>query len=221
MTSLYVNVYLGQTRAAGWIRKLEEFGFGEMCVRGELPPRRHPWAFDNGAFKDWKAGRAFDVDAYERDLAWLDLRQNVSPDFIVVPDIVAGGMNSLHFSNAWRPRLLRYKVPLYIPVQDGMPFDIVPGLARAYDGLFVGGTVEWKLRTAETWIRRAHAHGMKCHVGQMGTENRARAAIRWGADSIDSALPLWADANLRRFLRGLRPAASRELALGESREGAA
>jgi hypothetical protein len=40
---------------------------------------------------------------------------------------------------------------------------------------------------------------------------RVRWAQRIGADSIDSALPLWSDANLDRFLGALEPTKQHEL----------
>jgi hypothetical protein len=201
---IYVNVYVGQSRAAGWIRRLEAYGFGEMCVRGELPPRRTPWAYDNGAFRDFTAGKPFDVAKFERDLETI-WRSNVRPDFMVVPDIVAGGLPSLEFSLSWLPKLKPHGVPLYLAVQDGMtPTDVAPHATKV-DGLFVGGSLEWKVQTAKQWIDFAHGCDRKCHVGRMGTETRARAALRWGADSIDSCLPLFSEDNLKRFLRGLNP----------------
>ncbi len=67
------------------------------------------------------------------------------------------------------------------------------------------------MKTGLAWCNFAHAHGLKCHIGRMGTENKARAAFRWGVDSIDSALPLWSENNLKRFLRGFKPALSGQL----------
>jgi len=63
----------------------------------------------------------------------------------------------------------------------------------------------WKLRSAREWVRLAHRHGIKAHVGRVGTERRVAWARRIGADSIDSCLPLWSEENLERFLRGLGP----------------
>jgi hypothetical protein len=45
----------------------------------------------------------------------------------------------------------------------------------------------------------------------VGTPDRVRWARRIGADSIDSALPLWSSDNLARFLRALEPEPQREL----------
>lgn len=77
-----MNVYIGQTRAAGWIRLLESYGFGEMCVREEVPPRRQPWAFDNGAFKDFSAGKPFNLKKYEAalDYVWLHAKTKALVD---------------------------------------------------------------------------------------------------------------------------------------------
>jgi len=117
---------------------------------------------------------------------------------------VAGGLESLAFSLTWRPHLATI-APLYLAVQDGMvDADVVPHL-EGFAGLFVGGTLPWKLRSAREWVRLAHRHGIKAHVGRVGTERRVAWARRIGADSIDSCLPLWSEENLERFLRGLGP----------------
>ncbi len=59
-----MKVYVGQSRASKAIAALAEAGFGECVQRGEGLPRRLPWFMDNGAFRDWKAGRSFDGDAF-------------------------------------------------------------------------------------------------------------------------------------------------------------
>lgn len=198
-----MRVYLGQTRSEGWCHTLRAYGFGEMTTRREYPPRRRPYAFDNGAFKDWVAGKPFDVAAYEAALEKVRADPG-RPDFLVVPDIVAGGLESLRFSLSWVDRLWGV-APLYLVVQDGMSeADVLPELGP-FSGVFVGGSPAWKHRTAEDWVRFAHAHGLRCHIGRMGTEKKARAALRWGADSIDSCTPLWSETNLRNFLRGFEP----------------
>lgn len=210
---IYVRTYIGQTRAAGWIQTLESYGFAEMVCRGELPSRRQPWAFDNGAFKDWKSGKPFNFKRYEQDIDWIWLHAKTRPDFIVAPDIVAGGLESLALSLSWVGKLDQLG-PVYLVVQDGMePSDVIAPL-EFFAGLFVGGTVEWKHRTAAGWIALAHQFKKKAHIGRMGTEKKVRAALRWGADSIDSCLPLWSAANLSRFMRGFHPTHTREFDLG-------
>jgi len=174
-----------------------------MCVRGEFPPRRRPWAFDNGAYKDWTAGRVFQAAEFMEDVDSIRAA-GVRPDFLVVPDIVAGGRESLKFSNCWVPKLAGV-APLYLAVQDGMAEgDVAASVDKhPYAGVFVGGTLKWKVATGERWVRFAHELHMRCHIGRVGTFNRTRWARRIGADSIDSALPLWSEENLQRFLAGL------------------
>jgi hypothetical protein len=175
-------------------------GWGEMTCRGELPSRRQPWAYDNGAFVDWRRGQRFNADAFEADMDRLPSLSN--PDFIVVPDIVAGGPLSLGFSLAWRD-MLDGLAPLYLAVQDGMTTEDVAPFVDDFAGLFVVGTLPWKLRTGTSWVSLAHAHERPCHIGRVGTMERVQWARRIGADSIDSCLPLWSEDNLARFVAGL------------------
>jgi hypothetical protein len=194
-------VYIGQTKGRRMRAILDTHGWGEMCVREEYPPKREPWAFDNGAFKDWRNGKPFDTRRYELALERLAL-DGRRPDFLVVPDIIAGGKASLDFSARW-VESLRPLAPLYLVVQDGMePDDVVPFL-RPYAGIFVGGQLEWKLRTGAMWVEFAHSYGRACHIGRAGTPKRARWCRRIGVDSIDSALPLWSFAKMAAFVHAV------------------
>lgn len=210
---IYVNVYVGQTRAQGWIRLLESYGFGECVGPGEFPPRRVPYFTDNGAFVAWQAGKDFNATKFEALLEGV-WRHHVSPDFMVAPDIVAGGLASLALSVAWLPKMLPLKRPVYLVVQDGMEPTDVKAELEPFAGVFVGGSLQWKLKTARDWVDFAHINQRKCHIGRMGTTGRVRAALRWGADSIDSCLPLFSQGNLERFLRGFRPTGELDLPLG-------
>ena len=195
--------YVGQTRGAKLTAQLNEYGFGECTVREEFPPRRFPWFWDNGAFRDFTAGVPFGSRRYESALDKLSTSP-LRPDFVVAPDIVAGGLASLRFSESWAARLAWLGLPVYLVVQDGMTeSDVAPALSP-YAGVFVGGSLGWKLRTSPRWVEFAHLHNRRCHIGRMGTRDRVRAARRWGADSIDSCTPLWSAANLARFVAGFR-----------------
>lgn len=195
--------YVGQTRAAKLSAQLTELGFGECTVREEFPPRRFPWFFDNGAFRDFTKGVGFLESRYQAALDKLSA-SSLRPDFVVAPDIVAGGLASLRFSESWASRLAHLGLPVYLVVQDGMTEADVRDALTPYAGVFVGGSLGWKLRTAPRWVEFAHLHGRQCHIGRMGTRDRVRAARRWGADSIDSCTPLWSAANLARFVAGFR-----------------
>jgi hypothetical protein len=195
--------YVGQTRGEKLIERLRALGIGECTVRGELPPRRAPWFYDNGAYSDWTAGRAFDGLKFQNDIDRIRRGEiDTPPDFVVAPDQVAGGVRSLEVSLLWIDRL--EGLPLYLAVQDGMrPSDVLPVL-DVFAGIFVGGTLPWKLATGPQWVDIAHAQGLRCHVGRVGTVPRVDWARTIGADSIDSSLPLWSEGNLQAFVGALK-----------------
>jgi queuine/archaeosine tRNA-ribosyltransferase len=56
-------------------------------------------------------------------------------------------------------------------------------------GLFVGGSVKWKWRTAKTWCDYAHENKIKCHIGRVGTIKDYIKAESCGADSVDGLGP--------------------------------
>lgn len=216
----FVNVFIGQTRGANWIRRLEELGFGEMVQPAEFPPRRHPFAFDCDRFGMWRRGEQGQPEAEARwaarheqalDAVW---RHNIRPCMLIVPDFVADWARSVPMTLEWLPRVQRLG-PCYLSVQDGADLGEVGTLlkAHAFSGVFVGGSLDWKVRTGGAWVALSHALGLKCHIGRVGTVKRVRWASRIGADSIDSCLPLWGEGNLRRFLSGLQPPATMELDL--------
>lgn len=138
-----------------------------------------------------------------------------APDFLVLPDIVGGGLASLELSLSWLPRLSGVAPP-YLAVQDGMPEEAVSRSCAGITGIFVGGTLQWKLRTAAAWVALAHRLEMRCHIGRVGTVDRLRWARRIGADSIDSSLPLWSRENMDRFLLGLSESPQVEFAFAPS-----
>jgi hypothetical protein len=209
-----VIAYVGQTRSRALIARLDALGIGECVVRGELPPRRPGRFFhDCGAYRDWRAARPFDVARWMRDMRWMSYR-GLRPDFVVVPDVVAGGAASLAWSALWRDAVPA-EFPAYLAVQDGMTIDEVAAELDRYDGLFVGGTLDWKLATGGAWVSLAHAHGKRCHVGRVGTAARIQWARSIGADSIDSCLPLRHEEHLVAFVAALvaspEPAPRRDL----------
>lgn len=157
------------------------------------------WCYDNLAFSDWKSGARFDDAAFVQDvLSILDLPPCRRPDFAVLPDVVAGGAESLALSLSWLHRLGRMHIRWALAVQDGMCPEGIPWEAP-FDVLFVGGSTTWKLSTARQWCMAAHAHEKRVHIGRMGSARRVRWARSIGVDSIDSALPLWSESNLAAF----------------------
>jgi hypothetical protein len=197
-----MKAYVGQTRSRRLLQWLINAGYGECTNRSELPPRRHPWFYDNGAFSDWKSGKEFDAEAFKKGLEFIQ-QYDRKPDFIVAPDIVAGGQGSLERSVAWRERV-QLVAPAYLAVQDGMREGVVEKALGLFDGIFIGGTLSWKVKTGEAWVNLAHAQDKPCHAGRVGTKNRVRWALRVGIDSIDSCFPLWSERSLQEFHFAMR-----------------
>lgn len=142
------------------------------------------YAVDNGAFSAWKNGVRWDEQPFKHVLKRA-LEAATPPDFVVAPDRVAGGRESLEYSFRWLvdlPAGLRY----YVAVQDGMTVHDVERHLPSFAGIFVGGTMSWKLRTSESWVALAHSWGKLCHIGRVGPMSRILWASRIGADSIDS-----------------------------------
>ena len=158
---------------------------------------------DNGAFSDWRAGRDWDERAWLLDLEHAAADSEGRPEFVVAPDAVGSGLTSLRLSVRWLPRIRASGLQAYLAVQDGMTAADVRAGCEGFAGLFVGGTLPWKLHTAHAWTDLAHELGLLCHVGRVGGARRVRWAREIGADSIDSSLPLWSRENLRVFLAAL------------------
>lgn len=197
-----MRVYVGQCRGKRFIRILSEAGIGECTQRDEFPPRRTPWFLDNGAFKDWTAGKPFDATEWRAAVAACRAGP-VAPEFVVTPDLVAQGWDSLAFSVEHVGELAGLRP--YLVTQDGMESDVCAVQRAAKDhgfaGMFVGGSLEWKLSTAVLWVDAAHAVGLPCHIGRVGNANRLRWAREIGADSVDSCQPLWCVDYLLAFVR--------------------
>lgn len=142
-------------------------------------------AIDNGAWGAHQSGKPWSADAFRRCFE----RHGPGSDFVVAPDIVAGGQASLNMSRLWLPELLGVdalaKSSILIAVQDGMtPRDVEP-LIGGRVGLFLGGSTDWKLETMAQWGAFAAERGVWFHVARVNTTRRTSMAIAAGAWSID------------------------------------
>jgi hypothetical protein len=142
-----------------------------------------PYALDNGAWSDFQTGRAFDEESFERLLEKL----GVNADFVVLPDIVAGGIRSLELSVRWLNRTLSICPLVLIAVQDGMELADLAPLISPSVGIFLGGSTEWKLQRMEDWGRFCAERRVYYHVARVNTLRRTRLAAAAGATSIDGS----------------------------------
>lgn len=143
-------------------------------------------AADNGAWADYRAGREFDDDAYDRFLDWL-ARQLLTPDWLVLPDIVAAGPRSLALSMRYLNRCLSVGPLVLIAVQDGMTLDDLAPLVGPSVGIFLGGSTEWKIATMAMWGGFCAERGVYYHVARVNSTKRMALAAAAGAHSIDGS----------------------------------
>lgn len=144
-----------------------------------LPPLA--WALDNGAWSAHRAGRPFNGEQFLQAL----LRWGHDADWVVLPDVVAGGLPSLVLSLQWRPQVAKVARLMLLPVQDGMEAsDVAPHVGPGC-GIFVGGSTEWKWRTLPTWGALAARAGAYLHVGRVNSARGIRKCAEVGAHSCD------------------------------------
>jgi len=179
-----MKVYTGNDGKLSAIRICNENGWG-MFHSAKYDARPYQYhALDNGAFQAWVTGRIWDPEPFIDALTKYE-EKGPALDFVVVPDIVAGGLESLKFSIGWLDRL-DTKSRKYLAVQDGMTENDILPIIKRFGGLFVGGTLDWKYMTSKTWTDIAHRSGLPCHIGRVGVWDKIVWASRIGADSIDS-----------------------------------
>ncbi len=176
------------TGAIEVINKAQKDNVGILMVEGWKNPDRWPYyAIDNGTYSAWVNGREWDPIPFLRTVRKAR-EYSRKPDFVVCPDIVAGGKDSLIHSINWI-KVLPKDLPYYLAVQDGMELPLVRNAIteNGFFGIFVGGTTDWKIKTAETWCRLAGELQIKCHIGRIGVGKKIVWAERIGADSVDSS----------------------------------
>lgn len=167
---------LAVLRAAGWGLLISRSG--EWRTEGF-----DRYVLDNGAWADFRSGRSFDDAAFEQLIDKLGARA----DWIVLPDIVAGGRASLDLSMRWLNRCLSACPMVLIAVQDGMAEADLAHLVGHKVGIFLGGSTAWKLANMAAWGAFCRARRVHYHVARVNTAKRVWMAAAAGADSIDGS----------------------------------
>lgn len=166
---------LAALKAAGW--RLLVSRAGVWRTEG------FPYALDNGAWSDFQAGRQFDEAAFDKLISAL----GAGADWIVLPDIVAGGLPSLELSRRWLNRTLAICPLVLLAVQDGMHASDVEPLIGPNVGIFLGGSTEWKLATMAAWGSLCASRDIYFHVARVNTRQRFRMAHAANANSVDGS----------------------------------
>jgi len=162
---------------------LEEHGWRLLVDASATRAAPPGWgyALDNGAWGAHRRGGRVDEVGFGRGLSrWGD-----RADWVVAPDVVAGGAESLALSLRWLSPCLDSCRAVLLAVQDGMlEADVAPFLGPRV-GLFVGGTTRWKESTVAAWGSLARRVGAWCHVGRVNTARRIYLCASAGAHSFD------------------------------------
>lgn len=183
-----MKIYVSDARNnASLIRAAINLNCGHMVTPKYLRKKQPVfWALDNGAFINYKKGTPFDIELYLNAVD-KSLKFPTLPDFTVLPDIVAGGIESLNFSAKFLNKIKG--VQRYLAVQDGMTVKDVEPYMKSIDGLFIGGTVPWKYKSMPVWVWLAHKYNKKCHVGRIGTLSGYQYCYNHHVDSVDGSNP--------------------------------
>lgn len=127
----------------------------------------------------------FNEEAFERFLEWCATQP--APRWIVLPDIVGAGRESLALSLRYINRCLAIAPLVLIAVQDGMaPDDLAPFVGPSV-GIFMGGSTEWKLAETVAWGQWCAGRNVYYHVARVNTLQRFILAHDAGASSVDGS----------------------------------
>lgn len=175
--------YASRTGTKSTLAKMREMGWSILVsAAGVLRTEGFDvWSLDNGAWSAFQQGKPFDEDAFSRAID----KVGEGAQWVVLPDIVAGGMASLDLSLKWLDRLKGFPERLLIAVQDGMTPDDVRQYLGPMVGIFLGGSTEWKLATMNAWGQLARRRNCYFHVGRVNSLKRINACAQAGADSFD------------------------------------
>jgi hypothetical protein len=138
---------------------------------------------DNGAFTD-----DFNQDKWISTMEKFSQRKN-EPDFVVLPDTFDDPMATFMKAQKYRWKVSEFEFDYYYAVQKPKRFerDNKTAIHRANeisaDGIFIGGSWDWKKENASELVDLAHDEGLKAHIGM---PKNIFWAWNTGADSLDT-----------------------------------
>ena len=146
------------------------------------------YAIDNGAYNYYLRKVDFDEKAFYKLLdTWA-----TDCDWVAIPDSVGNWEETKAMLDVWVPRLLEYKVPLLVVVQDGSEVNNYKDVHILLDrmdiqGIFVGGTTDWKLSNIQGLSDVCKQHNKHIHVGRVNSVKRLKHCFYADVDSVDGS----------------------------------
>ena len=183
---------LDALRAAGW-------GLLVSCSGVQRDEGFARIVVDNPAWPMFCRGEVPTDDLLEAQFVPTLERFGPAADFVVAPDIVMGGADSLALTARWLPRVLASTRLALVAVQNGMTWRDVLPLVRRFGrdlveiggrtvrrvGVFVGGDTAWKLASLRSWGRLCRRLRCWLHVGRVNSARRIALCTAYGVDSFD------------------------------------
>lgn len=147
-----------------------------------------PYVIDNGAWSahcacmPWSEAPFVRLLERTRDFA-------AQPGWVVLPDLVGAGPESLARSLRWHEQHGELAERWLLAVQDGMTVEQVRDVIvdRNLAGIFVGGSTAWKWAKLPDWAELALDLGVVVHVGRVNSLRRAELCRDLGVTSIDGS----------------------------------
>lgn len=186
-----MRIYTGQTTGTK-LEKIKSLDLG-ICISSNpnTSPSKDfgqvPCFLDNGAFSCYAKGYPFQEDVFLKTMSKA-YAFGIKLDFIVCPDLLMKGKESLQYSMEWARGNLKTASNLALVVQDGITPEHITDwyVWDRFTHLFIGGSVDWKWETAKIWREYTKEMGKKLHIGQCGQLKYLKRAYELGADSVDS-----------------------------------
>lgn len=165
-----------------WIGLCQRFPHNTGWLMGprywKNPRPEVAFALDNDAYQSFSNGIPYDFRAWANFLEKVKA-SGLEPLWALVPDVVGNREKTLEQWRMFHTVISNdYGWKTALAVQDGMTMDDVRECAP--DVVFVGGTTEWKWRTAHEWCRDFP----RVHIGRV-RHRRLRYCEQIGAESCD------------------------------------
>lgn len=183
-----MKIYTGQCSGER-LQKVLELGMGIMVSSSPVAtPQKEVkqtyCALDNGAYSCYRKGYPFMKEVFLKQIADC-YKKNIFLDFIVTPDIIAGGKTSFDFSLKWALNELATAPRLALVVHSGLKRSDICYLHR-FTHIFIGDAENRTMETMKDWVSYARDNGKLVHIGHSGKYEDLMLAHELGVDSVDS-----------------------------------
>lgn len=144
----------------------------------------YPYFLDNGAYSG-----NFEETSWRETLDLID-RKHPEPDFVVLPDKFNRPIKTFCRSQKYRWDVKEYDFDYYYVVQKPYRFDrsnktaIDRAIELGAEGVFIGGSWQWKRQNAKEIVELAHKNNLNAHIGM---PKNYLWAYNTGADSMDTS----------------------------------